>query len=942
MNSTFVFLLYISFTALLYHRTFGFIFRSDEWILYNPFIDLDFSLKSIWKVIAFEMFGDIRFFPLSHLLLFLQFKLFGTRTVLYKITAVFFHSLTAFLLFKNLCLFGVNGRLSLLSGLLFIALFTHFDAVTWTYHIYHVLFSTLAILLSLYLVKEAGLNSNPDSALLALVVCGAAMFLYEAIVPLLFFMFLFAVYELTSLVAFKNVGTDITLLLVTTILLYLCYGTSYLLFLKKEKKNSGSVSDYMSIREVFFYRRIKEGFRGLLHNFKIFLHNSGLPVLPRITDIVYLPYSIDFRESGLKRTIWFAYLLIILSGLIHLNLSKEIIPVLVFLEISALFYIFLFIIGRNIKYAVTQPRYQYFFNAAQVMVLSLLFCRETGQSQFAFYHLSGILLLLIFTNSLNVLKSNTEIARTLKDVHKTFWALKGFFRRHKNKYVYVDITTTPSGENGRFFLGSDIALDVLFHNNKLLTKNVGKADVIYDRNDFRNNSDKLTHPLDFTLCFTFLLSGNVLTKRQRIYGSIKNGFKVYVNTDFHLSLESESFTWRSRDALLQGMGWHDIIIEKEDKIISIARNGVIMEQISLGGHDIISAYSRDCLGDFYFGPRAPYYLTSRHICLGNAKYRLKDRKVGNVLPFAYEDKHEWWPNEWLAEIKEIKEIIEKYSDPEKYIPSCHAESLYKLASFTEKQKNYARALSYFTILKKMAGNPTLTGKLIRADIFSLLPGVYYHMGTINAELGNFEESALSFFKCLLKEPSHKAAISYIFDTLMKKDLETQTLFNKAMERLECAERKKISYIRDCARILASGKNSTLECASATDAYFKRTPRRIMINNGINLLYKTASFLESENQLKSAGYIFEILLLKTENMKLFDDKDRIKVGCLFHLGNLAKLENNIQSAQNYFKQCLKLNPKHVMAARMLREIQGGELKKQFAACGFAVGKKVGHG
>jgi tetratricopeptide (TPR) repeat protein len=941
MNSTFVFLLYISFTALLYHRTFGFIFRSDEWILYNPFIDLDFSLKSIWKVIAFEMFGDIRFFPLSHLLLFLQFKLFGTRTVLYKITAVLLHSLTAFLLFENLRLFGVDERLSLLSGLLFLALFTHFDAVTWTYHIYHVLFSTLAILLSLYLVKEAGLNSNPDSALWALVVCGAAMFLYEAIVPLLFFMFLFAVYELTSRMDFQNVGTDITLLPVITILLYLCYGASYLIFFKREKKISGSISDYMSIREVFFYKRIKDGLRGLLHNFKIFLHNSGLPVLPRIADIVYLPYSIDFRENGLKRTIWFAYLLIILSGLIHLNLSREIIPVLIFLEISALSYIFLFIIGRNIKYAVTQPRYQYFFNAAQVMVLALLFCRESGQSQFAVYHLSGILLLLIFTNSLNVLKSNAEIARTLKDMHKTFWALKGFFRRHKNKYVYVDISTTPSGENGKFFLGSDIALDVLFHNNKRLIKNVAKADVIYDRNGLRNNSDKLTHPLDFTLCFAFLLSGNVLTKRQRICGSIKNGFAVYVNTDFHLSLESESFTCRSRDALLQGMGWHDIIIEKEDGIISIARNGIIMEQISLGDQEIIYTYSRDCLGDFYFGPRAPYYLTSRHICLGNARYRLKDGKVGNSLPFGYEDKHEWWPNEWLAEIKEINQIIDKYIDPEKYIPPCYAESLYKLASFTEKQKDYSRALSYFKILKKMAGNPTLTGKLIRADIFSLLPGVYYHMGAINAELGNFEESALSFFKCLLKEPSHKAAISYIFDTLMKKDLAPQTLFNKVMERMECAESKKISYIRDCARILSSGKNSAVECASSTDAYLKQTARRVMINNGINLLYKAASFLESKNQLKSAGYIFENLLLKIENMKLFDDKDRIKVGCFFHLGTLTKLENNIPAAKNYLTQCLKLNPNHMMAARMLREIQGGGLKKQFAACGCAVGKEVGH-
>jgi hypothetical protein len=77
-----IFVIYVIIAGLVYYKTFRFIFRSDEWILYNPFIRMKGIVKNLWKIMAFEMFGDIRFFPLSHLLLFCQFKLIRNKTII--------------------------------------------------------------------------------------------------------------------------------------------------------------------------------------------------------------------------------------------------------------------------------------------------------------------------------------------------------------------------------------------------------------------------------------------------------------------------------------------------------------------------------------------------------------------------------------------------------------------------------------------------------------------------------------------------------------------------------------------------------------------------------------------------------------------------------------------------------------------------------------------
>lgn len=918
---TMILCLYFIFAACLYHKTFRFVFRSDEWILYNPFIDFDFSLKSMWRVIAFEMFGDIRFFPLSHLLLFVQFKLFGTRTVLYKITAIAFHALNGFMVYAILTGFGLDHTLSVICGLLFLSLFTHFDTVTWTYHIYHVLFSTLLILISVYLMAFAVPWSNPDWAVWSVIICGTAMFLYEAIVPVLLFACMYGTAGVMMSPAINHGVGWIVGMWMVCFLFYLSYGVSYILFFRREKKVSGSVSDYMSIWDVFSLRKFRDGLTGLLHNIKIFLHNSGLPVKPRITDIVYLPFSLDFRETGWRRTAWKGYLLFVASALIHIRLSMDTFPVILFLEASAFAYIFLFIIGRNVKYAVTQPRYQYFFNALQVVVLALLMCRGVKGHGAAFYHLALVMTCVLVANSLNVLKSNTEIARILYTIHDACWTLKRYLSKHKSKRVYVDFSTTPKGENGKFFLGSDIVLDVLFHDNPNLTKDAARADMILDRDGLRDNPFGTACDGDFTLSFSFLLSGDFLTKAQKVYGSPSQGVAVYIDTDFHVCVKHGESSIRSEDALVEGKGWHDVIIEKDRGHLVIVKDGVVVQNTPWDCAEGFSSDQRSCLGDFYFGPRAPYYITDMHVCRGMGKYGLHDAHVGKTILSHTDHKENWWPNEWLSEIQEIKDCMARSDSPEKLIPVYYAESFYKLASFTEKEGNLERALSYFQVLKNMAGTPTLKHRLMRADLFRLLPGIYYHMGTIQTGQNDRLAAIESFITCLSLEPAHKAAANALFAILSQMPDGRENAVSTCLDAISDRARMHLAYVKIIAGLLDQHVGSNEDSCGKVRSFLGITPAMGLRNNGFNLLYKTASFFEENDNLELAEYIFERLVAKMNTTMLFDEKHAFESGCYFHLAQIKR--ENGSEAVTYLEKCLNINPNHMKARQNLSELTMGQ-------------------
>lgn len=71
-------------------------------------------------------------------------------------------------------------------------------------------------------------------------------------------------------------------------------------------------------------------------------------------------------------------------------------------------------------------------------------------------------------------------------------------------------------------------------------------------------------------------------------------------------------------------------------------------------------------------------------------------------------------------------------------------------------------------------------------------------------------------------------------------------------------------------------------------------------------YRVASFNQQQGQLTLAKRKFNELLL---NIDKKSGLDGIKSGTLFHLGEIALVENHTRNAEAFFKKCLEINPDH---------------------------------
>ena len=171
--------LYSITTVILFYPTIHTLFRSDDWLILSLFKSIEgFSPESVKKIALFEMFGDIRFQPLAHLLLFARHLLFGGSVAAYHLLNMALHVITGLCVLLILLRATKNRELSFLGGLIFIALPGQFDTVVWTYHIY-IIASTLAILGAIYLTLEYARTKKGALLRAALGLTLVSMLFYE-------------------------------------------------------------------------------------------------------------------------------------------------------------------------------------------------------------------------------------------------------------------------------------------------------------------------------------------------------------------------------------------------------------------------------------------------------------------------------------------------------------------------------------------------------------------------------------------------------------------------------------------------------------------------------------------------------------------------------------------------------------------------------------------
>lgn len=78
-------------------------------------------------------------------------------------------------------------------------------------------------------------------------------------------------------------------------------------------------------------------------------------------------------------------------------------------------------------------------------------------------------------------------------------------------------------------------------------------------------------------------------------------------------------------------------------------------------------------------------------------------------------------------------------------------------------------------------------------------------------------------------------------------------------------------------------------------------------------YRVASVLKRLKQLEGAEAWFQKVLDSS-------DKEEIKSGVLFHLGEIFFIRNDLSKSREYFERCLELNPGHKLAQRFLVRVK----------------------
>ena len=112
--------------------------RSDYWQMFYFFHHLDELPGSVkWPhVLNYNVFSQIRYQPLSHLYYYFLHRLVDSDFIFFNISNFLMYFFSAFLLYKFASNFSRDRVLAAIFIGLFAFLFTHFDILLWSYHIY--------------------------------------------------------------------------------------------------------------------------------------------------------------------------------------------------------------------------------------------------------------------------------------------------------------------------------------------------------------------------------------------------------------------------------------------------------------------------------------------------------------------------------------------------------------------------------------------------------------------------------------------------------------------------------------------------------------------------------------------------------------------------------------------------------------------------------------
>ena len=631
---------YVAWAFALFAFSLPSIFRSDYWLISALFNSVDhLSMASLKKIALFEMFGDIRFQPLAHWIMFARHSAFGNDVLLYNILNVLLHVAVGLFVFLILSQILGERRYAFIFGLLFISLASQFDTVIWTYHIY-ILIGALLTLASVALAIRYVQQRRLALLVWSFVVATTCVLLYEAsiLVPALIPV---VVYGFCIFRDEKFHKREVIASLVGVLLSYGIYAsvTAYGLAL------IGLEGRTMSLHDLLGPNNIYAAIKGALVNYKEngIIKNLGVISEIRVADIAY----VELPKKYFKE--WVEIPKILVGGVLLLNVrftrrSWLLIGAIVAIGAS---YISIITLGRlitnDLSYVVTQPRYQYLPNAFLILGIGLILW-ERYKSSLAMRHLITLILLLVTVwNVQNTLRAVAVVSTAMQPMNSHYERIREFLKVHALENLFVDFVPDTGG---KLALGSDIALDQLF--GERITKHINNVSYIYDGERIKQNQRAAMEENallnDFTISWMYIDSHERPPKniveiigRTGTYPRIIMTPDGFVETYFIRpsgDMMPIRMPRRAKDeSLVPELGsWLHFIVEKNGDTLCLFQDSVLISKKKIiGGIKGWNYDSRDLLGGYFQGSREVVFIAKTFIQLDKAKYGCASMARGSRL-----------------------------------------------------------------------------------------------------------------------------------------------------------------------------------------------------------------------------------------------------------------------------------------------------------------------
>jgi hypothetical protein len=625
---------FIGITVVLYGATANHLFRSEQWLIYNVFNDLGWSLRDLQQVATFEMFGGIRFQPLAHLMMYAQYKLFGANPLLHHLIQMALHVTVIFIVYLILIRLTRNQWYAFLFGILFATLFSQYDIVNWTYHVY-IIVGTAASLIAILLVFRHIEKPRASILICGIISAVIAAFIYEpflAVLPVLGLILIvhYFFYARGSRPLYKSGIRTYIILTVSAAAIYI----SAFLYVFRIS------SHVITTSEIFSVGNLLDATKLVFANFlrSTLGQNSGYPLNSSIWDIVHINETVVLK-GGLGILTLIPCILLVLSYKPDRKAFRYVVPFMLIAFIN----LFIISTGRasitGAEYVPAQPRYQYLANTMLVLSLGVLFWTP-GRRKMAQAFLVCCVLVIASFNALNVYHGNQSIDKAMRPLTQYYQQVLDYFQKQPTGVLFVDFSTTNGNQ---LSLGSDIAFDVLFYDSNRITKSVKKANDIFYNYGITKNPAYSPLPLarevgDFTVEWTYLQVPDKLRKGIVVIGSETDSPKIWINSDGRLELyvidiiSGKSETFVASEKIPSGGKWTRIAVDKEGDSISFIVNGIVTDRFST--HSKYRRWqgdNRELLGQFYRGAAETAYVLALKIKLDESEYHSRSLGPGQDL-----------------------------------------------------------------------------------------------------------------------------------------------------------------------------------------------------------------------------------------------------------------------------------------------------------------------